>query len=185
MRIAWDTVLAPSDRLRVKMLKETIPGVPWDRIQAGGVRIPDDAVRALADLWSAHAGGLTVRSPEEPDPAMTFPEGTVQRVEVNRHERDPRARKIALARWGCRCAACDLDFSERYGEIGQGFIHVHHLIELSLVGPDYQVDPVKDLRPVCPNCHAMLHRRQPALSIDELKMLLTRSPAHEGRRNMR
>jgi 5-methylcytosine-specific restriction enzyme A len=112
------------------------------------------------------------RSPEEAPEGQTFPEGTLERVEVNRYERDRRARRLCLAHWGYRCAVCDLDFGERYGALGQGFIHVHHTLELSSVGPGYKVNPINDLRPICPNCHSMLHRRRPALSIDELRHFL-------------
>ena len=45
-----------------------------------------------------------------------------------------------------------------YGEIGKDFIHVHHLIPLNEIGKEYIVDYKNDLIPVCPNCHAMLHR---------------------------
>jgi 5-methylcytosine-specific restriction enzyme A len=96
----------------------------------------------------------------------------VEQVQVNRYERDRRARRLCLAHWGSRCVVCGLDFGERYGPLGQDFIHVHHVLELSSVGPGYRVDPVNDLRPVCPNCHAMIHRRRPALSIDEVRQLL-------------
>jgi 5-methylcytosine-specific restriction protein A len=48
---------------------------------------------------------------------------------------------------------------------------VHHLTEVSAAG-QIEVIPKKDLRPVCPNCHAMLHRRPPVLSIEELRALL-------------
>ena len=48
-----------------------------------------------------------------------------------------------------------------YGDIGKGFIHVHHLTPLWDIRQGYEVNPVKDLRPVCPNCHAMLHRGTP------------------------
>jgi 5-methylcytosine-specific restriction enzyme A len=48
--------------------------------------------------------------------------------------------------------------------------------ELSKVGPGYAVDPLEDLRPVCPNCHAMLHKRNPAFTPEELKQKLRRSP---------
>jgi hypothetical protein len=108
-------------------------------------------------------------SPEEYPGGQTYPEGAVRKIEVNRYERDQRARRLCLATWGATCAVCEIDFGERYGQLGQGFIHVHHTLELSSVGPGYQVDPVNDLVPVCPNCHAMLHRRRPALSIDELR----------------
>jgi 5-methylcytosine-specific restriction protein A len=83
---------------------------------------------------------------------------------VNAYERDPRARKACLAHHGTNCSVCGFNFESRYGKIGEGFIHVHHLVPLSEVGEDYEVDPIADLLPVCPNCHAMLHRSDPPLS---------------------
>jgi 5-methylcytosine-specific restriction protein A len=53
-----------------------------------------------------------------------------------------------------------------------GFTHVHHLKAISMVGPDYECDPIQDLRPVCPNCHAVIHRREPPYTIDEVHGLL-------------
>ena len=55
-----------------------------------------------------------------------------------------------------------------YGEIAKGFIHVHHLIPLSEIKENYQVNPKTDLIPVCPNCHAMLHRQDPPLTPEAL-----------------
>jgi hypothetical protein len=108
---------------------------------------------------------------------QTFPEGALTRVTVNKYERDPAARKKCLVTYGHQCSVCDLDFSDRYGDIGKDFIHVHHLKELSTVGPAYEVDPIEDLRPVCPNCHAMLHKRRPAFTPDELRRILRGSAA--------
>jgi 5-methylcytosine-specific restriction protein A len=67
---------------------------------------------------------------------------------------------------------CGFDFAKLYGEIGEGFIHVHHLRDLATVGGEYEVDPIKDLRPVCPNCHAMLHVETPAIGIEDLRALI-------------
>jgi 5-methylcytosine-specific restriction protein A len=173
-RVDWDTVVEPEDRLPVEVLKAGIPEVPWDRIQGSGVLVPSHAAEKLRDLWAQHVPGPLY--PDELPAGQTFPEGTGKRVEVNRYERDTRARKISLAHWGPRCGVCDLDFGDRYGPLGQGFIHVHHIVDLSLAEPGYQVDPVNDLRPVCPNCHAMLHQRRPALSIGELKRHLQLHP---------
>lgn len=111
-----------------------------------------------------------------PQSGQTFPEGAVARVTVNRYERDPAARKKCLVQYGHQCSVCDLDFEDKYGDIGKDFIHVHHLRELSSVGPGYEVDPIEDLRPVCPNCHAMLHKRHPAFTPEELRRMLRRSP---------
>jgi 5-methylcytosine-specific restriction enzyme A len=61
---------------------------------------------------------------------VTFIEGLVTTVTVNRYERDPDARAACIDHYGARCRACRLVFSERYGDVGDGFIHVHHLTPL-------------------------------------------------------
>ena len=62
--------------------------------------------------------------------------------------------------------------------LGKGFIHVHHIVPIHTIGKGYKVDPSTDLVPVCPNCHAMLHRGMngDARSIDELKQLINSAP---------
>jgi 5-methylcytosine-specific restriction protein A len=99
-------------------------------------------------------------------------EGAVVRVLVNRYERDPAARAKAIQHHGVRCHVCGFDFAIAYGVIGEGFIHVHHTVPLADIGESYIVDPVNDLRPVCPNCHAMLHKRVPPYTIEELRSIL-------------
>jgi HNH endonuclease len=92
---------------------------------------------------------------------------------VNAYERNPIARKKCIELHGVTCF-CGFNFEEVYGDIGKDFIHVHHLIKLSDIGQNYQVNPIDDLRPVCPNCHAMLHKKDPPYTIDELKILIKR-----------
>lgn len=110
--------------------------------------------------------------PDELPPNRKLLEGGVKKVQVNRYERDPRARAACLARNGVRCSVCDLKFSERYGKIGDSFIHVHHLKPLAMMRKNYRIAPETDLVPVCPNCHAMLHASDPPLSVSELKAKL-------------
>jgi len=100
------------------------------------------------------------------------PEGSTVRVEVDRIERDGNARKACVDYYGLACSVCGLVFESEYGEIGRGFIHVHHLLPLA-AGGERDTDPVADLRPVCPNCHAMLHRKRPPFTIDELRDIRT------------
>ena len=102
----------------------------------------------------------------------TYQEAAVERVTVNRYERDPRARAACIREHGLRCKVCDFDFEERYGEPGRGFIHVHHTRPLHRMRANNRVDPGRDLVPVCPNCHAMLHRRDPPYDVEQLKALL-------------
>jgi 5-methylcytosine-specific restriction protein A len=86
-----------------------------------------------------------------------YPEGAKMTVVVNRYERDPRNRRACIDHYGCRCQACGMDFGETYGPLAEGFIHVHHRKPVSEMGEDYVVDPVKDLIPLCSNCHVMVH----------------------------
>lgn len=94
-------------------------------------------------------------------------EGSTRRVESDRYERDPRARAACIAHWGYRCQVCGLSMHERYGDIGRHFVHVHHLTPIAR--GERRVDPIDDLRPVCPSCHAMLHTMDPPITIEELQ----------------
>ncbi len=174
--IDWDRILAPEDRLPVEELKRRVPAVPWDRLQGSGVQVPEGSVGVLEQLWADHIDTVGWRSPEE-ETVEIFKEGDVARVEVSRYERDLKASAACIAHWGCKCQVCGLDFGKRYGRIGEGFIHVHHLTPLAARGRSHSVDPVADLRPVCPNCHAMLHQGSPPLAISALRRRLKRKPA--------
>jgi 5-methylcytosine-specific restriction protein A len=99
-------------------------------------------------------------------------EGDKKTVSINSYERNKKARTKCIQHYGLQCVVCDFDFEKVYKNIGKGFIHVHHLTKLSDIGQDYEVNPVKDLRPVCPNCHSMLHKKNPPYSIDELRNLI-------------
>lgn len=102
-----------------------------------------------------------------------FNEGELKHVTTNRYERNREAREKCIAQKGCRCAVCGIDFKETYGEIGEGFIHVHHVTPISSKGKDYKLDIDNDLVPVCPNCHAMMHRKNPPFMVAELREILT------------
>jgi nucleoid DNA-binding protein len=104
--------------------------------------------------------------------ALTFLEGSTKKVLVNAYERDEKAREICAKYYGYRCQVCEFDFEEYYGDIGTNFIHVHHLKPLSHIKKEYEVDPINDLRPVCPNCHAMLHTKNPPYTVEELIIII-------------
>jgi len=96
-------------------------------------------------------------------------EGTKKQITVNAYERNSQARQKCIEHYGTKCTICSFDFEKIYGEIGQNFIHVHHIRPLSEINEKYQISPIEDLRPVCPNCHAMLHKRIPAYGIEEIQ----------------
>lgn len=70
-----------------------------------------------------------------------------------------------------RCEICDMDFYEKYGEIGKGFIECHHTVQLASYETN-QVTKIDDLALVCSNCHRMLHRDLYNLSIIKLREYL-------------
>ena len=102
-----------------------------------------------------------------------YTEGATKQVYVNAHERSSKARLECMRHYGTSCYVCGFDFSKVYGnELGAGFIHVHHLVDISTIGEEYIVNPVQDMRPLCPNCHAMVHKRKPSIDPDGLKEII-------------
>jgi hypothetical protein len=114
----------------------------------------------------------TTDFPDEITESQRYPEGAKRRVVVNAFERNERARAACLAYYGTNCVVCGFNFEVQYGERGAGAIHVHHVKPLFEIGKAYRVDPIKDLRPVCPNCHTIIHRGKDALSIAQAKALV-------------
>ncbi len=111
-----------------------VPNVPWNSLLGSGVKVSNDSEADLLSVWESHledVGRLGFRSPDELPGGETYPVGAAQRVEVNRYERDPRARAAALEAHGFDCIVCGFNFESAYGERGHEYVHVHHLVELS------------------------------------------------------
>lgn len=132
---------------------------------------PDGYGNAVIRYWASTTSNQDF--PDDVTEPEAVTEGAKQFVTVNRYERNLAARVRCIEKWGIRCVVCGFGFEQTYGSRGAGYIHVHHLRPLGEVGTSYQLSPVKDLRPVCPNCHAMLHRTIPAISISELKRIIS------------
>ncbi len=98
-------------------------------------------------------------------------EGERRMITVNSYERNPLARKQCIDLYGAECQVCKMNFEDTYGEVGEEFIHVHHIKPLHEIQKAYHVNPKEDLIPVCPNCHAMLHWKENGvyLTVEELK----------------
>ena len=99
-------------------------------------------------------------------------EGGVKQVSANRYERNPEARRRCIEKHGTTCKVCGLNFKDMYGKIGDGFIHVHHIVPLSVQKEKRSVNEA-NLIPVCPNCHAMLHRGN--ISVEELQRIVKKN----------
>lgn len=166
--VRFDQLAVPGEVLVELDVLRTLSGnVNWTPRRSGTLLPPETAL-ALELLLSAGEPGLL----EEIQAGQMLPEGAKRTLVVNGYERNPLARKRCLDHHGTRCAVCGLDLAERYGPQAKGVIHVHHLTPLTEVDTSYEVDPVNDLVPVCPNCHAVIHKRRPPYSLAEVRNML-------------
>jgi predicted HNH restriction endonuclease len=107
------------------------------------------------------------------DNSPEYREGKKKTVQVNTYERNPAARQACINHYGATCYVCGFDFGKTYGSKYDGMIHVHHLKMVSEADDEYTVNPINDLRPVCPNCHMVLHsKREEGYTIEEVKEML-------------
>ena len=143
--------------------------------QMSGISIPDDIATELEKLWVQRRGSDLISSVEEHESVSPLVEGNAKKVFVNRYERSPHARALCLAHYGLRCTTCDILMSDVYGTAAEGLTHVHHLTPLEQIAGEYEIDPIRDLRPVCPNCHAVIHSRNPIHSLDEMSDMIRKS----------
>jgi hypothetical protein len=118
--------------------------------------------------------------PEQVTEPSRFVEGAVRQISVNAYERNPAARSACIAHYGPSCVVCGFNFGKKFGPAANGYIHVHHLKPLAEIGEKYEVDPVVDLRPVCPNCHAVIHLDGASRSINEVKKLMAKKGCGHG-----
>ena len=171
--IEFDALINPADEPvfpRTTLATAPFEEMHWDA-QSSGTTIPTHVASALEDEWR-----LFLKRPKSTNSQVNEQvirhEGKLREISLTSYERDPEARRICLEYHGTTCQACLFNFEETYGSVGAGFIHVHHLLPLSKQGGEHEIDPVEDLIPVCPNCHAIIHRRDPPYTIEEIQKML-------------
>jgi 5-methylcytosine-specific restriction endonuclease McrA len=126
----------------------------------------------LVEIFDVYTGRLAADPSEARTSIKEYQEGEAYRSERTFFARNATLRDDAIKAHGLRCVVCNFDFKQIYGQVGTGFIEVHHLHPLSLAAQKAGSTPsvtVDDVRPLCANCHRMAHRRQPPFSIEELK----------------
>lgn len=143
--------------------------------QQSGISIKTDVLDALESNWfdfvkeNKYIKNSFISNDVVTEIKETFLEGKSKDITQTRYERNPEARKRCLSHYGYSCGVCSFNFEQHFGEIGKCFIHVHHINQISEIGKEYEIDPINDLIPVCPNCHAMIHSKRPAFKINEIK----------------
>lgn len=101
-----------------------------------------------------------------------FYEGSIKRISIEIRDRDSAARRACIEHYKCKCAICEFDFGKFYGSAAEGFIHVHHIDKLANSEGQRKVDPIKDLIPLCPNCHSVVHLRKTPYRIKEVREMI-------------
>lgn len=146
-----------------------------DATSVGGEPLQQSAEEVSAACLSLVLSLLPLEEEESGDVPMYesgLPEGASSKVTVNRYERNPANRAACLAVHGLSCKACGFSFGQFYGELGMGYIEVHHIVPVSKMGPGYLVNPAKDLVPLCSNCHSVVHRTDPPLAVEVVRKLV-------------
>ena len=156
VEVVLDALLPIGNQVPPDILRDAVPNVRWDGMNGTATIVDVDDEASIREVWRQHG-------PEQPGDPMypvpgTYPEEAVTRVNLIRFEGNPEARRACIAFHGTNCAACGFSFEVGYGEIGKDFIHIHHVVPVSQIGRDYELDPSTDLVPLCANCHAMAHR---------------------------
>lgn len=144
--------------------------VVWEEFSGDKNELSHTAEAIKRAYWAGEA--KTTFSDEQIDD-YEFPEGRIlQKMHLVRERNQKLVRekkKAAIGDYGrLICEICGFDFAEKYGAIGENFIECHHLVPLSRIKAGSKTR-LSDLALVCSNCHRMLHRTRPWLSIDDLK----------------
>lgn len=179
--IEFDILINPNENKLFD--KESLESIDKNNLQQwfpqqSGISIKEEVLESLESNWfnfikeNKYIKNSFVSNDVTTQFKKTYKEGKSKDIVQTRYERNPEARKRCLKHFGYSCKVCSYDFEKHFGEIGKGFIHVHHINQISEIGKEYEVDPIKDLIPVCPNCHAMIHSKRPAFTIKEIKEII-------------
>jgi hypothetical protein len=150
-------------------------GAPWKNVCALKMFNQENILPSKISEYKSKTTEVTksfLRVTDQILKSQTFKEGRSFDVVLTKYERNSTARRLCVKHNGAVCKICSFDFFKEYGELGKGFIHVHHKIPISKSTKNYKINPITDLVPVCPNCHAMLHSsKDNMLSVEDLKQI--------------
>ena len=136
-----------------------------------------ERLAAAAAAIRSNFGAVSAREATEEEPEIEDAEEGALLTRVHRvRERNAKIvqkkKSDVLKQHGrLTCEGCSFDFAERYGSHGEGFMECHHTVPLSQLDKKRPTG-LGDLVLVCANCHRMIHRRRPWLTMADLRTLL-------------
>lgn len=165
----WFKTLSKEPLITLSYLEGRYPTYNWTP-EGSGVPMPDlIAVDVFAIIQGKDEFSFTENNEKQ---VRTYSEGKPKKITTWTYDRSTEARNACVDHYGPKCDVCKFEFSSRYGGWGENYIEVHHLKPIADIKKEYTINPIRDLRPVCSNCHKMLHRRRPPISVQELKARL-------------
>lgn len=165
-----------SENLKLKKLKEKFGFRPP---QTGKIQIQN--IEFIKYIESCFENNIKNETEEMVYPEVIndekYYEGIGHKVFINKYERSKLAREECIKIYGNSCIICGFNFEKVYGEIGKNYIHIHHITPISKINKKYEINPKTDLVPICPNCHAMIHRKENSevFSVNELKEIINKN----------
>jgi 5-methylcytosine-specific restriction protein A len=168
--VEWDWLSAEPVVSRARLNEPPFIGANWNS-QSSGISVEAEIALELEKEWGRLVGSQFHPAAEEVTDSDLW-EGAVHRVSVNAFERNASARSRCISHYGCKCQICGFDFGAKYGAAAEGLIHVHHLVPISSARRSCKIDPIASLRPVCANCHVVVHRREPPFTIEEVRGMI-------------
>lgn len=126
----------------------------------------------LGDIYNAVAQDMKDNCEIDENELSSLYEGAKKQIFVNAYERNTEARQRCIKYYGTKCFICGFESKIVYGENFEGKIQVHHRKALSEINDEYIVDPIKDLVPLCANCHMIIHSKAPAYTIEEIQEIV-------------
>ena len=154
--------------LKSQIRLEELKWINWFP-QSSGITIPDSIVGALEGIWRERTNRGADLDSRQLLTDVLYLEGKRLLKEYSYTERNYKARNKCIEIYGYTCYVCGFNFKKKYGDLGKDYIHVHHRKPLSQNAKEHTVNPESDLVPICPNCHAMIHRNFTMLDVDDLK----------------
>lgn len=175
VEVRFDRLLDPvHDKILPRELLDFPPfdSMHWDT-QSSGIRIVDGVATELEKLWVQYSEIKKFTLPDEVSyDEDVYHEGALRQITVNAYERNSAARQKCIDVHGSRCKVCGFDFGDFYGKEMDGYIHVHHTTPLYEIGETYVVNPEIDLVPVCANCHAVIHKKKPPYTLEDIQSMI-------------
>jgi len=156
----------------LQYIKAEMPEFGWAKYPRSYTTLDDPVANQFESMLEAYEDDSGDLEADSVEPAI---EGARHRVFVNLYERSRRAREECKQHHKSICSVCGFNFGQVYGPTFNGYIHVHHLIPISQLGADYSIDPITDLIPVCPNCHAVIHSQTPPLTPEAVRKLIRKN----------